>query len=399
MKQKGFTLIELLAVLVILALVAIVTSSLVNNTIDKAKVTITKAQEESILKAAEKWSVDNSTEFDDIESKKIQVGLDVVFILDISTSMNSSVTGSSTRRFIAMVDAVNASMDILEGENNRQAVYMYSTSFYTFLPLANYTSSDGKYLTTTNKTSSYSSNPIKTSTTLRKNGAAMSQKSQKLTGSTNTQKGIYQGTKLLLDTSSAEASERIPVVILLTDGLPNSSSSSLCKSCSSSGRTATGLSNHYYYALMAGYESKKSLASHYSSSADVFFYTIGLGISTSDTSVNKVLNPGAFPQTSKYNYVTKAFINSNMTAEELKSIFLNISTEVVEATKVVQVCVSIKDLYDQGYLSKKDFDMADGEAASTYVIMNYNEATNQYNFNLAKTEKQKSDCEKLLSQS
>ena len=54
MRTKGFTLIELLAVLVILGLWAIVVSGLVNNTVNNAKVTITKDQEELILKAAEK---------------------------------------------------------------------------------------------------------------------------------------------------------------------------------------------------------------------------------------------------------------------------------------------------------------------------------------------------------
>ena len=88
MKNKGFTLIELLAVMVVLALIAIVVSGLVSNTVDKAKVTITKAQEESILNAAEKWSVDNSEVFDDIEGTKMQIGLDIVYIITTACSCN-----------------------------------------------------------------------------------------------------------------------------------------------------------------------------------------------------------------------------------------------------------------------------------------------------------------------
>ena len=34
--------------------------------------------------------------------------------------------------------------------------------------------------------------------------------------------------------------------------------------------------------------------------------------------------------------------------------------------------------------------------SSTYVLMSYNEPTNQYTFALAKTEQQENDCKKIL---
>ena len=409
MKQKGFTLVELLAVLVILALIAVVISGLVNNTIDQAKITITKAQEESILKAAEKWSVDNSMEFDDVEGSKIQIALDVVFILDISGSMGYrenrvlASDGTKISRYEAMIEATNEALKVLIPSNseNRIAIAAYGNSTTTWLPLNNYYSTGTDYITWTRySTTGDDWGTVKFPTLYKKGGSKVTNSYKISDNGTNTQNGIVNGSKILLNTSSSEASQRIPVVILLTDGLPISSSSSLCGICTSASKSATGLSNHYYYALMAGYEYRNKIQAHYNNGHGgentVFFYTIGFGID--NTNARKILDPGSYSQTKAYNYVTSAHLDGQMNTTELRNLFSNISTEVVEATKITQVCVTVKDLYDKGYLSKKDINMADGEAASTYVIMNYNEATNQYNFDLAKTAKQESDCEKLLSQ-
>ena len=140
MNKKGFTLIELLAVLVILGLLVMMVSSLVSDTVNKAKEDINASQENAIISAAEMWSIDNSDSFDDTEAQKTEFGLDVVFLIDISASMVASIPGSAyvdgarTARYYAAVDAVNVALGLLENDNNRQAVVLYGGGFYNFMP-------------------------------------------------------------------------------------------------------------------------------------------------------------------------------------------------------------------------------------------------------------------------
>lgn len=394
--RKGFTLVELLGVLVILALLVLLISRPIINMMNKTKTEISSTQEKSILNAAEKWSVDNSDKFDDIEGTVSQIGLDVVFILDVTGSMTTNITGSSTPRYRALVEAVNSAMDIMQSDLNKMSIYTYSTTGSQFLALASYTSSDGKFLQA-------GSSNITTTNTLRKNGAPLSSSpSIAISGNTNIQLGLVNGSKLLTTVPHSDTVNRIPVVVFLTDGEANQSTASLCTlSGTVCGTTSTNMTNttgfssaHFHLALLAGYEYKQKIASNYSDSSEVFFYTIGLGVTAADS--KKLLDPASNTKTNNYNYVTKSFIDGNMTAEDLKDIFSGIATEVVEATKVTQVCVTVEELYNGGYLEKKDINLASGEAASTYVLMSYNETINQYGFALAKTTAQIDACKALL---
>lgn len=414
--KKGFTLVELLAVLVILALLIILISRPIIKMLGKTKDEISASQEKSILNAAEKWSVDNSDKFDDIEGNVIQVSADVVFILDISTSMGSKFpnkSGNQDCRYYGMVDATNTAMDILSVGENRISVVLFSSGspgFYEFLPLDKYSSIDKQFIKINNPgvtacgTYNNANNYIATSSTLQKSGTAFPTKTQPLTGSTNTQGGIIQGTGKLIPIAGET---RIPVVVLLTDGEPNASYSTtgVYANCSSSSyglRKALGGNQYFCLAALSAYTQKEALKGKYSS--DVFFYTIGLGLNTNQT--KNLLDPEAclgYSTSSAEcqalkanNYVTKAFVDSTISAEELKDIFSNISNDVIEATKVTQVCVTVQDLYDGGYLSSKDIKLANDEAASQYVLMSFNEALNQYGFALAKTEAQINACKDLL---
>ena len=85
-----------------------------------------------------------------------------------------------------------------------------------------------------------------------------------------------------------------------------------------------------------------------------------------------------------------------MDANALRELFLQISDEVVKATKITQVCVTIDELKDGGYLSK-DAKINEELAKSTYVLMSENAATNQYGFSIAKTEEQKQQCRDLIA--
>ena len=92
-----------------------------------------------------------------------------------------------------------------------------------------------------------------------------------------------------------------------------------------------------------------------------------------------------------YNYPTQSF-TGEISAEALKNIFVDIATQVTEATKVTSVCVTVEDLYKDGYLTTKDIELEGKSAATQDVLMNYSEATHQYSFNLVKTEEQQKIC-------
>ena len=59
MKSKGFTLVELLAVISILSLLALITSTVISNSLKEAKKDLTETQKESIKLATQAWGSDN----------------------------------------------------------------------------------------------------------------------------------------------------------------------------------------------------------------------------------------------------------------------------------------------------------------------------------------------------
>jgi hypothetical protein len=163
------------------------------------------------------------------------IAADVVLVLDMTASMRENLPKGSgnVQRAEAMADSVNEAIDIITttNPNNRIALYSYygnvnsATVSYNNLPLAHYTSSStssstvGKYVT-------YSSNTLKSSSTLLKDGTPYSF-SQGMGNGTGTQAGIAYGVKGLVDAINAETDhsvERKPYVIVLTDGGATSAS-------------------------------------------------------------------------------------------------------------------------------------------------------------------------------
>ena len=128
-KKKGFTLVELLSVLVILAILLLLVSRLVVKNIDESKKEISESEEKAIVNAAEKWSVNNSDLFDDTEASKIQIGLDIVFVLDASNSMNGAMTGIGSR-IDGLIAATNQTLDIFkENPDNRVAFVVFGGAY------------------------------------------------------------------------------------------------------------------------------------------------------------------------------------------------------------------------------------------------------------------------------
>lgn len=59
MNKKGFTLIELMAVIVILSIIALITTPIVINTISSVRNELSKEQKQIIINAARMWGVKN----------------------------------------------------------------------------------------------------------------------------------------------------------------------------------------------------------------------------------------------------------------------------------------------------------------------------------------------------
>ena len=168
--------------------------------------------------------------------------LDVVFIVDVSGSMNEQ--GDGTARMAAATSALNDAIGQLmaANPNNRVAVTTFSStgdyaeSNATMLGLGRY-ERRGAQVSAANPAFSYTRNGQNTDNselTLNasaEDGAAVS-KTIYVRGGTNTQRGICQGMQLLADVENPTVEvtdavtgelvevQRIPAVVLLSDGAP-----------------------------------------------------------------------------------------------------------------------------------------------------------------------------------
>ena len=143
------------------------------------------------------------------------VALDVILVLDNSQSMDGSVSTGGTR-LSNMVSATNTLLtNITENEHNRVAIVTYNTVANTILAFDSYSSAV--------LTSSSSSGVISVSAETT-GGSRVSGSSNGYQRGTNQQEGIYQGMKILADQSNenGELDDRVPVLIVLTDGVADS---------------------------------------------------------------------------------------------------------------------------------------------------------------------------------
>ncbi len=474
-KDVGFTLVELLCVLVILALLALIVGRMVTKSLSSAKSDLDDSKRKSILNAAEKWSINNSNKFDDIETKKISVGLDVVFLVDVSGSMMTE-TGWKSQ---GTIDSINIALETLRTNEKNRVGFVFFSGLDVgggngVLPLRSAEFSiRGK---------SDKLEPIDKVSNLSLSGTTIGflNKTVNFAGGTYTMLGLQYATKLLLQEDGVEKKGRIPVVILVTDGEPSTGvadrivntsnylqitdadqghgSTTWClsskvwpvfqdyieysyvsKRCpnvtnyqasEATSRSVTMVWNVIQTSVIA----KQQLSNAYGG-ASMYFYTIGIGL-TSDfgkfmlepnemrlknlansrkntgvDSMNKntekywdtlwhvdiseelynFINPSdGSPKKTGYNYVTKAFLDSD-SLDDLKANFEEIATEISEATKVSEVCVKVKDLQKDGYLSEK-IELTEEWLDDNYVIMSYNEPTNQFSYAIAETDSQIQTC-------
>lgn len=319
----------------------------------------------------------------------VKTPLDVVFVLDVSGSMNDNDKDKT------MVDSVNSAISTIMQENpdSRVGVVAYSSkenSSYsnnsnaiTLLPLGKYTpKSDGKYLTIKDDTytitwrdewgipqsATYDKDIIST------NVNEVASISLNVYGGTYTQAGIKAGADILTSASTKYTTKvngkdkevtRTPVIILLSDGDPtyyNKNYQSLTGDRSGTGNSTS--ENDAYYTIRTADYYKKQVTSHYYGTTETKskFYTIGLNMSgtlsktildPSSTNVNlcnsegtagtgwnktrnvkgklydKIISDGS---ADKYSYADKSYVGS-MTASDLQGIFNTIINDSTTSTE------------------------------------------------------------------
>ncbi len=307
----------------------------------------------------------------DSETTQREVGLDVVFVLDISGSMRKdSIEGFP--KLIPMVDATNEAItEIMKDRNNRVGIVLFSTEATTLLPLNRYTPEStvngvGQYLEEEITGTDISDSLYYINTNVREEYKTRVE----VIGETCIQLGLSTGANLLLNETNTE--KRQPVMILLTDGYPSYSTVDY------SNVKASDISNGYdtgaqgYLTILSANYYKNEVSKHYSD-AEALMYTIGLGnlgtygevlLNPIEENVNKCLGSEVQYEIDLYNYLTgaetkiedlmtgkvtevlnpyedysyaKGSFVEEMTSEELSDVFSGIIEEINKVYKTTTV--------------------------------------------------------------
>lgn len=237
--------------------------------------------------------------FASTETSNEEVAFDVMFVLDRSGSMQTGGRASDA------VNAINNAMEALligEGtDNNRVGIVTFSDGASTALPLRHYSkltnwSGEQDFFSYTRV--DYRGYWIQAG---YENGGQV-QEEVSFAGGTYTQSGIANGIDALiggLNDADADGIERIPVVILLTDGAPtyyNSSYANLANGDRDGYGSSTNGATHGYYTVRTAVSYKQKLADAFAqkykdSNNTPKFYTIGQGLS--GDFAETLLNPTA----------------------------------------------------------------------------------------------------------
>lgn len=171
-----------------------------------------------------------------------KIPVDVVFVLDFSGSMNwgtraeqvvgnNNQEGRANSRLLAMVNAMNETIDTLvkDNEHNRIGIAVFNGTASTLLPLTEVSDfrnvQDGQYLEITRFELYQSSTKLEANATVLCN---INNKSANTAGGTNIQAGMEEGMSMLSNVASTlyeyegEQYTRIPNVVLMSDGAPTS---------------------------------------------------------------------------------------------------------------------------------------------------------------------------------
>lgn len=221
---------------------------------------------------------------------KASVPVDVVFIIDNSTSMYNSDSLGDT------FDAVNESIHTLMQGNSesRVAVVLYGTEADVLLPLGHYTSNATSWGNPTYvRIDSVGTSDSSFSTTVSGYNNRVNQDSYNGRG-TNIQLGVYEGMNILATEDQTTANvggqevSRVPAVVLLSDGNPTYSlSSSSWWNPSNSGTQGPGGDAYYGNGMLAmatASAMKQAINDNYGVEAGSDYaarvYTVGMGITS-----------------------------------------------------------------------------------------------------------------------
>ena len=221
--------------------------------------------------------------------------LDVVFVLDTSSSMNE-ISENETKA-TTMINSLNSTMaKILENKDNRVGVVGYSDNYYgdsnssVILGLDHYTANDNKFIKLQqNRDETYiQANSKDSSDNFVDNY-------RYVRGATYTQIGIKAGVDLLTNASNREG--RIPVIILLTDGNPTRYTthySNVGGYTNGNGSADSITASSAYYTIMTARHYKNAVNDKYKTAENpniAKFFTIGIGMDEKDVYENTLLNP------------------------------------------------------------------------------------------------------------
>lgn len=235
------------------------------------------------------------------------VPTDSILVLDVSGSMNDNQGNNDVAE--ELVQSANASIKALleTNSNNRVGVVLYSgpttqggsasaNDAVTILPLARYTpSADGSYLEytvsggyQTTETVSVHNGVVIEGTTTKPRSV-----SKTVVGATYIQKGVSLAMEQFIsdsNTTTVNGMQRKPVIVLMSDGAPTVGSTNFTSpsAIELGDGTSTSAALGFVSQLSAAY-AKAKIEEKYGTEA--LFYTLGLGLSNSDTVALSVLDP------------------------------------------------------------------------------------------------------------
>ena len=261
--------------------------------------------------------VQGTVEITTITPVKASAPLDVVFVLDVSGSMDDDYKDKK------MVDAVNNAIStVMENTQNRVGVIAYSAISYkdkdkkydvsnstnatTLLGLSKYTATNNKYLQL-NQKGYYSKDRDGWYHTISTNVNEQASKTVNVYGGTFTQAGIKLGAEMLskettttakVTMSNGEEKEvtRTPILILLSDGKPTFySTDSIGLTGSREGNGNSTTADEAFYTIKTAHYYKQEITKNYygTTKTKSKFYTIGLGDEMKKLLAKTIMDPSA----------------------------------------------------------------------------------------------------------
>lgn len=244
-----------------------------------------------------------------------QIAFDVVFVVDVSISMNDSNKIQDT------VSALNSASDkLMENPNNRMAVVTFAADSSEMVGLAHYEKS-GNIQYFSYQTSGWGDRGTLHFTASGTNASA------NLAMWTNQQSGFFEAKSILEEATIPSGPTRIPVVILLTDGDPQGDDFTQYYKDgnrydgSADAENVSSIFEDYYYTICTAAYSKDQVEEHYQilqnndPTVEAKYYTIGLGLNpgTEDRPSDAAIMLDPARRTSSRNNNLSGAINSNST--------------------------------------------------------------------------------------